>query len=218
MINRLYTRHKYNHYSHPVHLHTHTLYHHLPHIHIHTPTLISPSLRWNPPPPPKKKNSVILNRLGQGSFSNQRCRIQYFAFLLKLNDRRSVEFLAFIRPVVQWITWQWSFALILSPWNARLSLLLVLGKYSYTLGQQLSWHVPPYFWQISHASPLHMPENRSEKGLFPCVFSWVLCDNWPYLMGQLFLCCTLHRYGIKKNFVSENIILTWLTCNKQFWC
>ena len=24
MINRLYTEHKYNHYSHPVHLHTHT--------------------------------------------------------------------------------------------------------------------------------------------------------------------------------------------------
>ena len=29
-----------------------------------------------------------------------------FAFLLKLNDRRFAGFLAFIRPVVQWITRQ----------------------------------------------------------------------------------------------------------------
>ena len=38
MINRLYTRHKYNHCSHPVrlHTHTHTPYHRLPHIHTHT--------------------------------------------------------------------------------------------------------------------------------------------------------------------------------------
>ena len=193
MINKLYMRHKYNHYSHPVrlHTHTHTLYHRLPHIHIHTPTLISLSQMENPHPP--KKTSVILNRLVRGSFSSQCCGIRYFAFLLKLNDRRSVEFLAFIRPVVQWITWQWSFGLILLPWNAWFSLLLVLGKYSYMLGQQPSWHVPPYFWQISHASPLHMPENLSERGLFPCVFSWVLCDNWPYLMGQLFFTKVWHK-------------------------
>ena len=38
MINRIYTRHKYNHYSHSVclHTHTHTPYHRLPHIHTHT--------------------------------------------------------------------------------------------------------------------------------------------------------------------------------------
>ena len=34
MINRLCTRHKYNHYSHPVRVHTHTPYHRLPHTHI----------------------------------------------------------------------------------------------------------------------------------------------------------------------------------------
>ena len=56
----------------------------------------------------KQKN--ILNRLGLGSFSSQRRGIRYFAFLLKLNDRRSAGFLAFIRPVVQWIIRQWSFA------------------------------------------------------------------------------------------------------------
>ena len=66
MINRLYTRHKYNHYSHPVRLHTHIgwlgVKHQLtyshphtispppthPHAHIHTPTLISQSLsHWH---------------------------------------------------------------------------------------------------------------------------------------------------------------------------
>ena len=38
MINRLYTRHKYTHYSHPVRLHkyTHTPYYRLPHNHTHT--------------------------------------------------------------------------------------------------------------------------------------------------------------------------------------
>ena len=99
-----------------------------------------------------------------GSFSSQRRGIRYFAFLLKLNDRHFVGFLAFIWPVVQWITWQWSLAPILSPWNARFSLLLVLGKYSYAISQQPSWHVPPYFRQISHASPLLMCENLSERG------------------------------------------------------
>ena len=91
-----------------------------------------------------QKTPFILNRLGRGSLSSQRHGIRYFAFLLKLNDRRFAEFLAFIRPVVQWIfTRQWSFVPILSPWNARFSLLLVLGKYSYALGQQPSWRVPP---------------------------------------------------------------------------
>ena len=82
-----------------------------------------------------KKLNFILNRLGRGPFSSHRRGIRYFAFLLKLNDRRSAGFLAFIRPLVQWIIQQLSFASILSPWNARFSLLLVLGKYSYALGQ-----------------------------------------------------------------------------------
>ena len=92
-----------------------------------------------------------------------------FAFLLKLNDRRFAGFLAFIRPVVQWITRQWSSEPILSPWNARFSLLLVLGKYSYALGQQPSWCVPPYIRQIVHASPLRMRENLNERGLFKSI-------------------------------------------------
>ena len=35
--------------------------------------------------------------------------LRYFALLLKPKDRRSAQFLAFIRPVVQWIIQQWSF-------------------------------------------------------------------------------------------------------------
>ena len=112
-----------------------------------------------------KNNNFMLNRLGQWSFLSQRCGIRYFAFLLKLNDRRFAGFLAFIWPVVQWITRQWSFVPNLSPWNARFSLLLVLGKYSYALRQQPSWRVPPYFRQISHASLLCMLKNLSERGL-----------------------------------------------------
>ena len=72
----------------------------------------------------------------------------------------------------------------------------------YTLGQQPSWHVPPYFRQISHASPLHVPKNLSERGLFPCVFSWVLCDNWLYLMGQLFLYCNVWQVW-HKSFICK---------------
>ena len=54
--------------------------------------------------------------------------VLFSVLLLKLKDRRSSEFLAFIRPVGQWITRQWSFPPILLPWNAWFSLLLVLGK------------------------------------------------------------------------------------------
>ena len=56
----------------------------------------------------------------------------------------------------------------LSPWNVMFLLLLVLGKYSYALGQQPSWCVTPYFRQISHASPLRMPKNLSKRGLLSC--------------------------------------------------
>ena len=56
----------------------------------------------------------------------------------------------------------------LLPWNVMLLLLLVLGKCSYALGQQPSWCVTPYFWQISHASPLCMREYLSERGLLSC--------------------------------------------------
>ena len=80
-------------------------------------------VRW------RRKKKIILNRLL--SFPSQ-YRWRYFVLfrvlLLKLKDRRSSEFLAFIRPVGQWITRQWSFPPILWPWNARFSLLLVLGK------------------------------------------------------------------------------------------
>ena len=109
-----------------------------------------------------RNKNFIFNKLGLGSFLSQRCGIRYFALLLKLNDRHFAGFLAFIWPVVQWITQQWPFAPILSPWNARFS--LVLGRYSYALGQQPSWHVPPCFQQISHTSPLHMCKNPKWKG------------------------------------------------------
>ena len=79
--------------------------------------------------------------------------------------KRSAEFLPFIWPVVQWIIRQWSFAPILSPWNARFSLLVVLSKYSYALGQQPNRRVPSYFRHILHASPLRIRENLSERGL-----------------------------------------------------
>ena len=106
------------------------------------------------------KTRLILNRLAR---VRRGTAAEYdwvwYAFLLKLNDRRFAGFLAFIRPVHHWITQQWSFAPILSPWNARFSLLLVLGKYNYAIGQQPSWRVPPYFRQISPASPLRMREN-----------------------------------------------------------
>ena len=36
---------------------------------------------------------------------------------------------------MHWIIWQWPFRPILLPWNARFLQLLVLGKYSYVLGQ-----------------------------------------------------------------------------------
>ena len=51
----------------------------------------------------------------------------------------------------------------MSPWNARFSILLVPGKYSYALGQQPSWRVPPYFPQVAYASPLRMREDWSQR-------------------------------------------------------
>ena len=97
-----------------------------------------------------------------GSFSSQR-GLRYFALFLKLMDRRSVKFMAFIRPVVQWITRQRSFASILSPWNTRFSPLLVPGKYSYALGQQPSWRVTLTF---TRQSIRRTRENLNERGLF----------------------------------------------------
>ena len=81
-------------------------------------------------------------------------------------NRHSLQYLAFIWPVV---TQQWSFPPILSPWNARFS-LLVPGKYSYALRQQPSWCVPPYFQQIVYASPLRTCEDLSETERGP--FMW----------------------------------------------
>ena len=82
-------------------------------------------------------------------------------------NRHSLQYLDFIWPVV---TQQWSFPPILSPWNARFSLLLVPGKYSYALRQQPSWCVPPYFQQIVYASPLRTCEDLSETERGP--FMW----------------------------------------------
>ena len=49
----------------------------------------------------------------------------------------------------------WSFPPILSPWNARFSLLLAVvpGKYSYVLGQQPSWCIPPASGKLR--APVH---------------------------------------------------------------
>ena len=53
----------------------------------------------------KKKEKQKQNKTSfptdRGSFSSQR-RLRYFALSLKLKDTRSAEFLAFVRPVVQW--------------------------------------------------------------------------------------------------------------------
>ena len=51
----------------------------------------------------QSKQKPTLFATDWGSFSNQR-RSRYFALLLKLMDRCSVEFLAFIRPGMQWIS------------------------------------------------------------------------------------------------------------------
>ena len=111
-----------------------------------------------------KQNRVRENKnnfIGDHSRVSAECAILSW---LKLKDRHSAEFLACIQPVVQWITRQWSFPAMLSPWNARFSLLVVLGKYSYVHGQQPSRRVPPYFRQIEYARPLRMREDLSARG------------------------------------------------------
>ena len=84
----------------------------------------------------------------------------------KLN-RHSLQYLAFIWPV---FTQQWSFPPTLLPWNVRFALLLVPGKYSYALGQQPSWCIPPYFQQIVCASSLCMYEDLSETERGLCMW------------------------------------------------
>ena len=80
-----------------------------------------------------KKNNFILHRLGRGSFSSQRRGIGYF---LQMTDV----------PRDSWLLFdQWCSGLYGSDLCAHLvvvkcevSLLLLLGKYSYALGQQPS--------------------------------------------------------------------------------
>ena len=148
-----------------------------------------------------KNKNFILNRLGRGSFLSRRHGIRYFALLLKLNDRRFAGFLTFIRPVVQWITQQWSFAPVLSPWNVRFS--LVLGKYSYALGQQPSWHVPSCFRQISYASPLHMCKNLSERGLFTTYHTPYQTNSPPVTPHtkphRTIQCCTISHHTPRRS-------------------
>ena len=108
--------------------------------------------------------NFILNRLGRDP--SRVSAAEYVTLLFTETKWQTFRgILAFIRPEVQSITRQWSYAPILSPSNARFSLLLVLGKYSYTLGQQPSWRVPLYLRLISHASPLRMREKLSDRGL-----------------------------------------------------
>ena len=54
-----------------------------------------------------------------------------------------------------------------------------------------------------------------------CCKPCVRCDNWPGLMGQLFFCWTpqvWHKTIFCKWKYNLQSTLTWLTCNKQFWC
>ena len=104
-----------------------------------------------------------------GSCLSQCCGLWYISLLMKLMDRQSVEFLAFIQPVV---IQQWSFLPILSLWNAKFSLLLVPGKYSYAFSQQPSWKVPPCCRQIAYVSPLRMHGELSERGLLHSCNVW----------------------------------------------
>ena len=64
---------------------------------------------------------------------------------------------------VDWSAVIFSVHLVAVTWNARFLLLVVLGKYSYSLGQQPSWRVPPYFRQIAYTSPLRVREDLSES-------------------------------------------------------
>ena len=107
--------------------------------------------------------------------------------------------------MVRWITRQWSFVPTLSPWNARFSLLLVLGKYSYAFSLQPSWRVPHYFRQTSHASPLNMRENLSERGLLIWQHSSSMC-----LTDKIFL-------QTHVNNCYNGHFLKKASCQRTFW-
>ena len=141
-----------------------------------------------------KNNNFILNRLGRGSFLSQHRRIWHFAFLLKLNDRCFAGFLAFIQPVVQWITRQWSFALILSPWNARFSLLLVLGKYSYEWMNE--WMNKLYFTRVVEKT----------RGLF---------TSSPRPWGKLLLTKDTVSYSVLSTCTFIQFMLKWTPANRE---
>ena len=139
-----------------------------------------------------EKQKLHSQKTGPGSFSSHHRGIWYFTFLLKLNDRCFMGFLTFIWPVVQWITWQWSFAPILLPWNVRFSLLLVLGKYSYVLGQQPSWHVPPTSGRFH--TPVHWHSRKSKwKGSIDNYFALLICCH----LCKVCICFILQIINVK---------------------
>ena len=154
-----------------------------------------------------ENNNFVLNRLGIILMS-----VRYFALLLKLKDRCSVEFLAFIWPEVQWITWQSFFPPILLPGNARFSRLLVSGKYSCALSQQPTWRLPPYLRQITCASPLHMYKDLSGRGLFTRTFE-SLCERFIFVVLWHNIHCYVHPKLTCPHFCSH----TAYTCLLQIF-
>ena len=113
----------------------------------------------------KKKEKQKQNKTSfptdRGSFSSQR-RLRYFALSLKLKDTRSAEFLAFVRPVVQWISDQSTHLVavkceVFTTASTRETRLCVRPATQQTRC--------PYFRQIAYATPLRMRGDLNERGL-----------------------------------------------------
>ena len=74
--------------------------------------------------------------------------------------------MAFIPPAVQSITRQWSFAPILSPWNARFFTTTSTREIQLCARPATQLTCSPLLPADSHASPLRMRENLTGRGLF----------------------------------------------------
>ena len=97
--------------------------------------------RWNPPPPPHTHTQgTVASSFSTdwGPFSTESAAVAIFCLVTETKGQTFRGILYSTSGHTALI-----FSPILSPWNARFSILLVLGKYSSALGQQPSWHVPP---------------------------------------------------------------------------